>query len=79
MDKVVKSGLLTANGDFALPKDTAMFTKLVSLVTGSSGADTRIFDIETPKSFDDVEEAEARAAMQEVKGDRIQRLLEMYS
>ena len=76
MDKVVKSGLLTSNGEFALPKDTPMFTKLVTLVTGSSNADTRIFDVDT-LVFDDTEEAEARAAMQQVKHERVQRLLQL--
>ena len=39
--------------------------KLVTLVTGGSNSDTRIFDID--RTFDDAEEAEARAAMQQVK------------
>ena len=76
MDKVLKSGLLTSNGEFALPKDVPMFTKLVTLVTGSSSADTRIFDVDTP-TFDDTEEVEARQAMEQVKRERVQRLLRM--
>ena len=74
MDTVVKSGLLNSNGDFALSKETPIFSKLVTLVTGSSNADTRIFDIDAPRDFDDMEEAEARGAMQQVKRERIQRL-----
>lgn len=73
MDRVLRSGLITPSNDFALPADTQLFSRLVGVLTGSASCDTRIFDIAS-SNLGEREEMDARAALEAVKRERMQRV-----
>lgn len=74
MDGLVRSTIITTEGRLN-ENDTPFFTKLVTLVTASSEVDTRILkSITTDTKIEEDAEREHRAAMNNVKKLRLQRL-----
>ncbi len=72
MDRVVRSGVVGKDGGLSVSAQTPMFSKIVSVVTGSSSVDTRIFDRVCGSSLR--EEADTVRALASVKADRAARL-----
>ena len=78
IDAIVRETIVNSDGSLRRGSDAPVFAKLVSLVTGSSDVDTRIF---APLSagtggqdFDDDMEADDIRALQRVKALRLERL-----
>lgn len=78
MDTIVRESIVNPDGSLRRGSDAPVFAKLVSLVTGSSDVDTRIFaPLSTGtggQDFDDDMEADDIRAMQRVKQLRLDRL-----
>lgn len=74
MDKMVRNGVVSKDGDIADMQDVPMFTKMVAVVTGSSSVDTYIFQREED-DVDDVAEAYHMKALEEVKAARLSRVM----
>jgi hypothetical protein len=74
MDKVVRSGVVSKDGDITAMQDVPMFTKMVGVVTGSSAVDTYIFHREED-DVEDVAEAYHIKALEQVKAGRLSRVL----
>lgn len=74
MDRLVRSSIITTEGRLN-EDDTPFFTKLVGLVTASSEVDTRILKgVTTDSAIEEETEREHRAAMENVKKLRVERL-----
>tara|TARA_B110000046_G_scaffold167824_2_gene185761 strand:+ start:3419 stop:4489 length:1071 start_codon:yes stop_codon:yes gene_type:complete len=77
MDVIVRESIVNSDGSMRR-SDTPVFTKLVSLVTGSSDVDTRIFsspfESTALQGIDDQVEAENLSALNTVKQLRLERL-----
>ena len=73
MDRAVRSGVVTKDGGLSVAEDVEMFTKIVSVVTGSTVVDTHIFRMEET-DVDDGVEAEHLNALQSVKVMRLARI-----
>ena len=76
VDEVVRHGVVSAEGALSMSPERSMFGKLVSVVTGSSFADTKLF--EHASEPDDSEQAHLRA-LEEVKNARLNRLRSRYA
>lgn len=72
MDRLVRSGVVGKDGGLDVSAQTPMFAKLVSVVTGSSHADTRIFDRGGVGNIR--EDVDTVKALESVKANRAARL-----
>lgn len=72
MDTVVRDGVIGSDGSLSVPADKSVFSKLVSVVTGSSSPDTAVFSRECADECD-LEATHVRA-LEAVKQARQRRL-----
>jgi len=71
MDDAIRLGIVSSDGSLSMPSERVMFNKLVSVVTGSTFPDTRLF--ERSIESDDIEQLHVRA-LEGVKKMRVDRL-----
>eukprot|EP00966_Prymnesium_polylepis_P334606 7389974-Prymnesium_polylepis.1 len=74
MDKLVRSGVVSKDGNITAMQDVPMFTKIVGVVTGSSAVDTLIFQRQED-DVEDVSEAYHIRALEQVKAGRLSRVV----
>jgi hypothetical protein len=74
MDKLVRSGVVSKDGNIAAMQDVPMFTKIVGVVTGSCAVDTFIFQRQED-DVEDVSEAYHIRALEHVKAGRLSRVV----
>lgn len=72
MDGVVRDGIIAADGTLSMAADKSVFSKVVSLVTGSASPDTAVFSRDCAEECD--MEATHVRALEAVKQARVSRL-----